>query len=147
MNYEKMNIKYPVLIIAKNHIGFIENDENLEKCNKRALRNGYYNGLILIDSNSKRYLIKNAIKESTEGILWGFNLLRGQQLKVSLVFEKKIENVELSEFQELLTKQLNKYRDFWDSDGNFEERIEYIKNTKSIKEIIEKLTFEYYKEY
>jgi hypothetical protein len=137
-----MNIQYPILIISKNHIEYIQNGENLKKCNKRALRNGYYEGLILIDSNSKKYLIKNAIKESTEGIFWGFNLLRGQQLKVRLVFDEKVENIELSEFQNLLIKLLNKYRDFWDSDGGFEERIEYIKSTNSIKEIIEKLTYE-----
>tara|TARA_R110002051_G_C8595477_1_gene479525 strand:- start:361 stop:789 length:429 start_codon:yes stop_codon:yes gene_type:complete len=142
-----MNIKYPALIIAKNHIGFIQNAENLEKCNKRALRNGYYEGLILIDSNSKKIIIKNAVKESTVGIFWGFNLLRGQQLKVRLVFDKKVENIELSEFQNLLIKLLNKYKDFWDSGGDFEERVEYIKGTNTIKEIIEKLTHEYYKEY
>ncbi|KGL59063.1 hypothetical protein [Polaribacter sp. Hel1_85] len=142
-----MNIKYPALIIAKNHIEFVQNAENLVKCNKRTLRNGYYEGLILIDSNSKKNLIKNAIKESTVGIFWGFNLLRGQQLKVRLVFDKKVENIELREFQNLLIKLLNKYKDFWDFGGDFEERIEYIKSTNSIKEIIEKLTYEYYKKY
>jgi hypothetical protein len=142
-----MNINYPALIIAKNHIGFIQNSENLEKCNKRALRNGYYEGLILLDSGSKKILIKNAIKESTVGIFWGFNLLRGQQLKVRLVFDKKVENIELNEFQNLLIKLLNKYRDFWDSGRDFKERIEYIKSTNSIKEIIENLTQEYYKKY
>lgn len=143
-----MKIQYPSITISrKSHIEFIKNDEDLKKCNKRALKNRYYNNLILIDSDSNRYRILNAEQESTTGILWGFNLLKGQQLKVRLIFDEKIEKIELSDFQDILIKTINKDKYFWDSDGNLNERLEFIKNAISTKEIISKFTYEYYKKY
>jgi hypothetical protein len=143
-----MKIQYPIITISgKNHIEFIKHDEDLKKCNKRALKNKYYNKLILIDSNSNRYRIQSAEQESTIGILWGFNLMKGQQLKVRLIFDEKVEKIELGEFQDLLIKIINKDKYFWDSDGNLKERLEFIKNANSTKEIISKFTYEYYKKY
>ncbi|WP_209332939.1 hypothetical protein [Lunatimonas salinarum] len=143
-----MKIQYPIITISgKNHIEFIKHDEDLKKCNKRALKNKYYNKLILIDSNSNRYRIQSAEQESTIGILWGFNLMKGQQLKVRLIFDEKVEKIELGEFQDLLIKIINKNKYFWDSDGNLKERLEFIKNANSTKEIISKFTYEYYKKY
>jgi hypothetical protein len=143
-----MKIQYPIITISsKNHIEFFKSDKELKKCNKRALKNGYYNKLILIDSSSKKYRIQSATEEGTIGILWGFNLLRGQQLKVKLIFDKKIKNIELDEFQNLLIKKINRNIDIWDSDGNLKKRIKFIKSTNSIKEILAKFTYEYYKIY
>lgn len=143
-----MKIQYPIITISgKNHIEFIKHDEDLKKCNKRALKNKYYNKLILIDSNSNRYRIHSAEQESTIGILWGFNLMKGQQLKVRLIFDEKVEKIELGEFQDLLIKIIIKDKYFWDSDGNLKERLEFIKNANSTKEILSKFTYEYYKKY
>jgi hypothetical protein len=73
--------------------------------------------------------------------------LKGQQLRVRLIFDEKVEKIELSEFQDLLIKIINKDKFFWDSDGNLKERLEFIKNAHSAKEIISKFTHEYYKKY
>jgi hypothetical protein len=143
-----MKIQYPIITISgKSHIEFIKSDEDLKKCNKRALKNRYYNKLILIDSDSNRYKVQSAEQESTAGILWGFNLLKGQQLKVKLIFDEKVEKIELSELQDLLIKMINKDKYFWDSDGNLKERLEFIRNANSAKDIISKFTYEYYKKY
>lgn len=143
-----MKIQYPIITISdKSHLEFIKNDEDLKRCNKRTLKNRYYNKLVLIDSDSNRYRIQGAEQESTIGILWGFNLLKGQQLKVKLIFDENVDKIELSEFQDLLIKIINKDKYFWDSDGNLKERLEFIKNANSAKEIISKFTYEYYKKY
>ena len=143
-----MEIKYPIIIISrKSHIEFIKNDKDLRRCNKRALKNGYYNNLSLIDSDSNRYSIQRAEIEGSIGILWGFNLLKGQQLKVRLIFDEIVNHIDLNEFQNLLIKVINMDKCFWDSDGNLKERIEFIRNTNSIKDIIAKFTYDYYKKY
>ena len=143
-----MKIQFPVLTISKSsHLNFVRNKEDLQKCNKRALKKGYHNGLIIISSDAKKYRIQGAIKQGTVGILWGFNIFRGQQLKVKLIYQKEVEDIELNKFQNLLVKIMKRDDFFWDSDGQLKERIEFIKTGKSIKEIIVKLTDEYYKEY
>ncbi len=143
-----MKIQYPIITISgKSHIEFITNDRDLKICNKRALKNGYYNNLTIIDSGSKKIKIQSAKKEGTAGFLWGLNLFKGQQLVVSLNYSEKIERVKLNEFQKLLIKLINKDKYFWDSDNNLKKRIDFIINANSIENILERFTFEYFERY
>ena len=142
-----MKIKYPVLTIpSDNYFYFIKNDEDLKNCNRQSLKKGFYNNLSIIDCNSKRYTIQKAIKKNTVGILWGFNLLKGQQLKVELIFEEKVKSVSLIEFQDLLIEIMKKNQSLWDSGGDFKGIVQFIKETNSIEEIIVKLTNDFYEE-
>jgi len=140
-----MEIQYPIITISStNHIEFVNNDDELKKCNYRALKTGYYNGLTLIDSDSTKYRVQNAKKIGTTGIFWGLNLFKGQQLKVELTIDEKTEPVELNEFRELLIKAINKDKYFWDSDGNLRQRIEFIGKASSIKEVLTKFSNDYF---
>lgn len=142
-----MKITYPVIAFKNGHISFHRNNKDLTICNSRGLKNGYYNNLKLIDSNSNEFIIKSAKKIKYFGILWGFNLLKGQQLEVELFFDEKIGFIDLVDFKDLLTIYLKKDQYFWDSDGNFKNRINFVSNSNSIKEILDFFTNEFYKKY
>jgi hypothetical protein len=54
-----MEISYPIIAFKKDHISFHRNNKDLTICNSRGLKNGYYNNLKLIDSNSNEFIIKS----------------------------------------------------------------------------------------
>jgi hypothetical protein len=143
MNIE---LRYPVIAFAKrNVVHFARNSDDLTICSSRGLKNGFYNGLEIIDSDGKKYEIENAQKVGTKGFLFGLNILYGQKLRIKLNFSNKIEKENLEELKARINKAFKKDKFFWNSDGSLSEKKSFINNAISFKEIIEYLTGEFYK--
>lgn len=139
-------IKYPVIAFAKGGvIHFARNEADLTICSTRGLKNGFYNGLNIIDSEGNSFDVQGAKKVGYAGFLWGFSLTFGQRIRVELIFSGSNKDLSIEDFKEKTLKQLKKNKHFWNSGGNFEELTVMIKSGKSFKEIITYLTNYFYK--
>ena len=140
-------IKYPIVAFAKGGvIHFARNEADLTICSKRGLENGFYNGLIIVDSEGNHFDIQGARKVGYAGFLWGFSLTFGQRIRVELIFSGSYKDLSIEDFKERILKQLKKDRHFWNSGGNFDELTVTIETGKSFKEIITYLTNYFYRE-
>lgn len=140
-------LSFPIIAFAKgNVIHFVRVKEDITTCTKVALKGGFFKDLQLVDSNGIMYKIEDAKKVGTIGNFWGYNIFLNQKLKVELLLKSK-SRIELEELKERLLKALRHDQYFWNSDGNLKERTEFIKNANSSREIIERLSNEFYKEY
>jgi hypothetical protein len=115
-------------------------------CSTRGLKNGFYNGLNIIDSEGNSFDVQGAKKVGYAGFLWGFSLIFGQRIRVELIFNGSNKDFSIEDFKEKTLKQLKKDKHFWSSGGNFEELVLTIKTGKSYKEMITWLTNYFYKE-
>jgi hypothetical protein len=139
-------IKYPIVAFAKGGvIHFAKNEADLTICSKRGLKNGFYNGLNIIDSEGNCFDIQGARKVGYAGFLWGFSLKYGQRMQVELIFMGSNKDLSIENFKERILKQLKKDKHFWNSGGNFNELVVMINSEKSFKRIITYLTNYCYK--
>jgi len=140
-------IKYPAIAFARGGIThFARNEADLTICSRRGLKNGFYNGLNLIDSEGNSFDIQGAKKVGYNGSLWGFSLMFGQRIRVDLIFSGSTKYLSIEDFKEKILREFNKQKGFWNSGGNLEELKLTIKMINSYKEIITYLTNYFYKE-
>lgn len=147
-NTMNVELKYPIIAFGKrNVIHLARNSDDLTICSRRGLKNGFYNGLLIIDIDGNNYEIENAQKIGTVGLLFGFNILYGQKLKIKLNFSSKSGKITIEEFKENILKVYKNDAYFWNSGGNLSTMKSFILNAVSFKEIIEYLTSEFYKKH
>ena len=140
------DIKYPIIAFAKRGaIHFARNEADLTICSARGLKNGFYNGLNIIDSEGSGFDVKEAQQVGYVGFLWGFSLAFGQRIRVELIFRGSNKDLSIQNFKGRVLKQLKKDKHFWNSGGNFEEITIMVDSANSFKEIITFLTNYFYK--
>jgi hypothetical protein len=143
MNIE---LKYPIIAFAKkNIIHFARNNDDLTICSRRGLKNGFYDGLVIVDSDGNKFEIDKAQKIGTSGFFFGINLIYGQKLKLKLIFSNKVEKMSSEEFKESINRVFRNNEYFWNSDGELNYKKSYIKDSNSFSEIIEYFTSNFYK--
>lgn len=146
MNYA-LDIKYPVIAFAKGDvIYFARNEADLIICSKSGFKNGFYNGLIIIDVEGNCFDIQGARTVGYAGFLWGFSLKFGQRMRVELIFRGSNRDLSIEDFKERILEQLKKGKYFWNSGGNFNDLVVMINSETSFKKIITNLTNSFYKE-
>ncbi len=129
-------LKYPILAFSSpNVLIAIGTEDELTKCSKPALLSGYYKNLKLIDSSGRCVIVEHGTKVSSIGPLWGFSLFHGQQLRVALKFKQGNCQVNLDDFKKKIKTLMKADEYSWDSGGNFNEIINRIDASNSIKEI------------
>src|SRR5690606_29481523 len=107
-------IKYPIVAFAKGGvIHFARNEADLTICSIRGLKNGFYNGLKIIDSEGNSFDVQEARKVGYVGFLWGFSFAFGQRIQVELIFSSISEELSIDIFKEKILKQLKKDKLFW----------------------------------
>ncbi len=146
MNINRLD--FPVITFDKNNnIFYARNTNDLATCSKRGFEQGFYKGLSIIDIKGNEYLVEDAKKVENIGGFLGFNILQSQKIKVELNFNQSFATIDLERFKEKLLNAYNLNSSFWDAGGDLDNIINYIENADSIKSIIEKLSFDFYKEY
>jgi hypothetical protein len=128
-------LNFPVICFSQNVIRMEKSSDSLTTCSKTALRNGYFENLLIIDSKGVALRITGAKKLHGVGLFSGYNLFLNQRIKVELVSNG--EAVQIST-PELKQKVLNSFRNRhgWSSRGDFESLRNSIVNASSITEII-----------
>jgi len=107
-------LRYPVLRLSKGMIFPARNVEELTQCTMTALRNGFFNGLILIDSDGKKFRISGARKLRGVGPFFGFNIFLNQRVEVALMASGPEESVDTEEVRRPVLGAL-RGKQGWDS--------------------------------
>lgn len=140
------DFKYPIIAFAKGGIlHFARNADDMTICSKRGWKNGFYNGLNVVDCEGSNYKVREAEKIGNVGFLWGFSFLLGQKIRIKLNYTKVEKEIPIDDFNEKIINVLKRDRHFWDSGNTLDEIIATIQSAKSHKDVIEYLTDIFYK--
>jgi hypothetical protein len=139
---------FPVISFSKgNVVDFAKSSNELTQCNKRALKNGFFKNLLIVDCSGTSFKVKDATKIGTVGLFWGYDFFLDQKIRVAINFHHETETILLESFKDKILKIFKKDEYFWNSDGELEERTSFVQNANTHGEIIKRLTDEFYKEY
>lgn len=130
---------FPVLPIATDgSLRTVDTKEGLETCNNMAMRNGYYNEMLIVDSNGAKYRV--AAAERGEYVS-SWRPFRGRLLRVHLHLNQ--EGVAtLLDVQNMVCTSIEAHRDFWAELDEIENIIAIVRATKSIPELMRVCTWE-----
>ncbi len=131
-------IKFPVLCFAHNIVRVKQNADDLTTCTKVALRNKFFDNMLLVEMGGKGYKVKKAKKLCGVGPFWGYNIFLNQKIKVGLLFEDEPFQVSLDEVKARIFQSFKK-RHGWSTRDDFEELKDRVKNAGSISEIAQLL--------
>lgn len=144
----EIGLLYPVIALPKNQIAFFaRNESDLVTCSSVSLRNGFYEGMTLIDSEGKVYEIISAEKIKGKGFFWGYNIFLNQKILVKLNYSHHVTTITLEELKESVIKNFKKDVFFWNADGELSSRIRNVNIGQNHKTILESLTNYFYKGY
>ena len=128
------DVQFPILYIKGATIGVIQREDTLTLCTAKALKDGWYQGLTIIDSFGKKFRVIEARKLHGVGLFGGYILFLNRKLRVELRLTREPEECSLGEVKELLLKSLQ-HDDRWIAGGNWEELQSNVKDGQSIREI------------
>jgi hypothetical protein len=133
------HLKFPVLAFWREFIRIECSWEGLTTTTKAGLKNGMFNDLLLVDSEGRGVRVINARKLHGVGLFWGYNIFLNQRIRVELVVEEKGLNLSLEEVKTLVFASFRK-RCGWRTRGDFNDLCAWVKEAKSVAEIITALT-------
>jgi hypothetical protein len=114
---------------------FAARDMNdLQQCSSAALRNGFFNGLLLIDSRGKALDIAGAVKVRGVGRFFGFDILLNQRIEVELVAAGPEREVDVEQVRGLVLAAFDGPQE-WRSANDFDELVALANGAKTIAEI------------
>ena len=138
-------LRYPVLEFAKGMVFPARRVEELEQCTKPALRSGFFNDLLLIDSSGKSWKIAGARKLRGVGPVFGFNVFLNQRIQVALTASGPEQIVGVEEVRRLVLSAIRGKQE-WNSTEDSDELVAIVDRAQSISEIANAVTTTYYRQ-
>lgn len=130
------DISYPVLCFNQGAVEVVRNAGTLTTTNKLALKpKGWYDGLLLVDSDGKAIRVKSAIKLHGVGLFWGYNLMTAQRIKVDLVFDGEPFEVSVDDIRKRVMHSFQQWHG-WQTRGDFDEMKASVEKASTVAEII-----------
>lgn len=134
------DIAFPVLNFSygEKHIEVVENSDNLETCSSVAMKKGYFEKLLIVDSKGKLFSVKDVKKRSYAGPFWGFSLLYNRKLKVKLDLAEPVQ-LTLDDFKDRVCNVIDSDANFWSANADPKDIKADIRKAKTFKEVIQRL--------
>lgn len=136
------SLKYPVLQLSGGLIFPAESEDALTTCSKTALKNNFFLGQLIIDSDGNVSKVKEAVKLHGIGMLWGYNVFLNQRIKVKLILDKNIETFAVDEVKQLTLKAVESSHG-WAGSSDVIDIKNSIENATSVGEITKIVTDAY----
>ncbi len=115
--------------------------DELTVCSSVALKKGYFNDLLIVDSNRNAFPVIGVKQIGYIGPLWGFSLFYSRKLRVQLLLDNP-SLLALEEIKSLACRVVEGDSDFWAaSSGDHMIIINSIKNAGSFSELITALNY------
>jgi hypothetical protein len=131
-----VDFNYPVIAFQKGGGYWIYRDSSsVVTANRTALKKGYLNDLLLVDSDGRAIKIESATKLHGVGPFFGFNIFFQRRIKVELKFKDAPFAVSPDEVRNWVFKSWKEFP-IDESAGNFDERKSRIEAASSVAEII-----------
>lgn len=129
------NFEFPVMCFSKGFILIKRNQEELAKTSSVALKNGIFNGLLIVDSQGKAIKVKSAKRVHGIGLFWGFSLFYGQKIKVSFEYDGEPFQMSLDDIKKEVFDSFKKFHG-WRSQPNYQELRKSVEQAKRVSEIV-----------
>lgn len=135
--------KYPLVTIAeKGYLYFVKEEKDLLYTTYQGFKSGYYNNLVIIDSEGRRYVVKESVLIQAKSN-WFLQLkyFLGVKIKVKLILDSSVEQLSLSDFKDYVLKLIRRDSGYSEIEG----KLDYVNKASRIHDIIAYLTDIYYK--
>jgi hypothetical protein len=126
-------IEYPVLCLSQGIFDLARNEEELTICTRSALKTDYFKKMLIVDSRGIGRRVTGATKLRGVGVLWGYNFLLQQRIRVKLECSDEPFQVEVGELRARVLKALKQW---WTGLPNFPEVLRRVKDAESVREVI-----------
>jgi hypothetical protein len=133
-------IRFPAFWFSQNLVDIISSLDDVTQCTKATLRKGFYKGLVLVDSERRKFEVIGARKIRTVPFKWNFrnvfNLLSGNpQYQVGFSFRPNPAAMTLQEIKDLISDSFEKEKCHWEEATNFEELRERVSSATSMEQL------------
>ena len=138
-------LRYPVLEFSQGMVFPARGVEELEQCTTPALRSGFFDDLLLIDSGGRSLKIAGARKVRGVGPLFGFSIFLNRRIQVTLTASGPERIAGVEEVRRLVLGALQGEQE-WKSTSDIDELVAIVTQAKSISEIASAVTNAYYRQ-
>lgn len=127
-------LHYPVLEFSRGMVFAARDMTDLQQCTSASLRNGFFNGLLLIDSRGKALDIDGAVKVRAVGRFFGFDSFLNRHIEVKLTVAGPEREVDAEQVRRLVLAAFDGPQE-WRSADDFDELVGLVNGAKTISEI------------
>ena len=129
-------LQFPVLGTFPNgSLEIAASPVNLTLNTSIGLRDGYYDGLRIVDSRSRWFRVRGARKLHGVGRFGGYNLFLNQRIRVSLDLEDENREADLEDVRRIVLADFNTWRG-WSSRGDFDVLVRRVKAADTVPGLI-----------
>jgi hypothetical protein len=132
---DDVRVLFPVLAFDTASFGVRNRFYELTDVWSSLIKSGWFQGLHIVDSAGRTFLVEGVMKLGGIGFLWGFNPLYGQRVRVALDLRRRSPDLELGEIKSRLLRTLNSWSG-WKSRDDFDELVACIREAESIPRLI-----------
>ena len=104
-----------------------------------GLREGFYVGFRVVDSNGRWFRVRSATKIGGVGRFWGYNLFLNQRIRVLLDLEEEHKQASTNEVREMVLDEFDTWPG-WESRGDYFDLRRDIESAKTIRELLARLS-------
>jgi len=130
------SLKFPILCFNQNLVLIEENESDLSSCGAGALKNGWFEKMIIIDSEMKYVSVAYAKKLCGIGPFWGYRIFRTQRIKIELFIKEEPKKVQVNCVKGKVFQSFKKWHG-WSSRDDFDELNRRMQEAQSFQEIIQ----------
>ncbi len=131
------NMKFPIIAFSQGLIFIFRNMEELTTCGTLALKNNFYNGMVIYDSEGKEFEVIKAKKIGHVGPFFGFRLFHSRKIRVSLELKEKTSKISLEQLKKKICDMIDQKKSFWSAAGDINDLKKEIQKAETFTEIIE----------
>lgn len=135
-------LHYPVLRFSKGMVFPARTSDELEQCTTTALRNGFFSGLLLVDSDGQAVTVTGARKLHGVGPFFGFNIFLNQRIRVALEASGSAQ-LGVNEVRRMVLSAIHG-KQGWDSMDDVSQLVARVERAQSIAEIATEVVAAYY---
>ena len=133
------DLQFPVLGTFPNgSLEIAASPMNLTLNTSIGLRDGYYDGLRLVDARGKWFRVRGARKLHGVGRFGGYNLFLNQRIRVALDLEDEHRYAEVEEIRSIVLADFSAW-DGWKSRGDFDVLVRRVQGARTVPEILNAL--------
>lgn len=129
------SIKYPTLSFSKGVVIVQRTAEDLTTCGKGALKNGWFDDLLIVDSAGLGYRVASARKLHGVGPFWGYNIFFNRRIKAEILVSGEAQPVPLEDVRRHVLRSFQQWHG-WSTEEGFEELRDRVEAATSIPQII-----------
>jgi hypothetical protein len=136
---QPISLEFPALLFEGRTPGFwiLWDWNKLGRMSARAIRRGWVNGSIVIDSNGLRVTISQARAPIRKSLRACLELLLDLPVRAELVLEDATSQCSLDELKQLIAARFAQDLDFWEECMDWDTFPARVKNAQSFRELIE----------